>query len=138
MLIVRRFCMSDHPKLRSAILTTATVLVFIVCLFVWMHGCDLGSLWIEVPMLVCLLTMLPAWARRTSSLGEPLCPFWSGRECGIRIGDGIFVLASLGLLSPLAAIPQASRSQASAQPAGCSEPGDDASVNKGEPLAPGR
>jgi hypothetical protein len=62
--------MSDHPKVRSAVNAVTMTLVFIVSLFVWMHGCDLSSLWIEVPLLVCLLLILPGWARRATSIGS--------------------------------------------------------------------
>ena len=39
-------------------------------MMLWMHGCDMGSLWIEVPMLLCCLTVLPAWARRANSFSR--------------------------------------------------------------------
>jgi hypothetical protein len=62
--------MSDHPKMRSAVVGVATALVFLAWLLSQMHGCDLSSWWLEFPMLLCFITILPSWARRAPGLGH--------------------------------------------------------------------
>jgi hypothetical protein len=46
------------------------VFMLLVWLLSGMHGCDLHSLWIELPMLFCFLVVLPFWTRRGTTLGQ--------------------------------------------------------------------
>ena len=62
--------MSDHPKIRSAVVGIATVLLFLFWMMTMMHCCDLMSLWIEIPMGLCYLLILPNVIRQASSLGR--------------------------------------------------------------------
>jgi hypothetical protein len=61
--------MSEHPKIRSALVGTATVLAFLAWMLIQMHECDLKSLWIEMPLLLCFIMFFPAWVRHANGFG---------------------------------------------------------------------
>ena len=63
--------MDTRPKLRSFIGGVPMVVGFLVWIASQSHGCGLKSLWLELPMLLCFLIVIPAWATRPSGLFGP-------------------------------------------------------------------
>jgi hypothetical protein len=60
--------MDSHRKTRSVLGGVVIAVGFLTWMLSQMHGCDLKSLWIEFPMLLGFLVVVPAWARGAGTL----------------------------------------------------------------------
>src|SRR5688572_19729324 len=59
--------MDDHHKTRSILGGVVVAVGFLASMLSLMHLCDLQSLWIEIPMLLCFVILVPAWVRGAST-----------------------------------------------------------------------
>jgi hypothetical protein len=55
--------MDSQPKTQPVRGTFMMAMGFLVWMFTQIHGCDLKSLWIEIPMLLCLVIIVPGWTQ---------------------------------------------------------------------------
>jgi hypothetical protein len=59
--------MDNQPKTQPVRGTFMMAIGFLVWMFTQIHGCDLKSLWIEIPMLLCLVIIVPGWTQGASA-----------------------------------------------------------------------